>query len=1019
MVTIMARSDNASEPDSNLWQLVCQGSAPAFEVLVRRYQSLVCAVAYSACGNLAQSEDVAQETFWTAWRQRGSLDRPDHLKAWLCGIARNLAKNARRKASRPLESARSLADATELADDEPGPAAKAISREEESLVWQALERIPATHREPLILFYREDRSVAEVAGALALSEDAVKQRLSRGRGMLQERVAELVESGLRNSRPGRRFTVTVMAGLAAHAAGAKVVQAGAVAGAGGGAWKAAAGAAIGGGALGGLLGTLGGLFGGWLGTWLSAQAAPTRRERDAIRRAGWRMLLWSILFIAALFVLIGTFAGKPSYLLAWLGWMAAFWAYLAIESACLAHVVKRIRAEHDPADLPNESALRSNWNAMAASLGDRVYRSEATFLGLPWIDINMSAPKPPRRIDNPSYGQESPAADLEIDTGRRIARGWIAIGDDARGILLAIGSTARGLIALGGRAIGVVSFGGLALGIVAFGGLGLGILGIGGLGAGLYAGGGGAVGWRAAGGLAIGWDIACGGGAFAKHAAIGGAAVARDYALGGEARANHANDDVARAALREHPFARTAFMLMGQPEVLGRLANPDAGARESNGGFHPAYKFADAGARIAEAADQARVATGSFQLDNGLKVMLRPIAGSGNVALVVLYNIGGDHDPQGQSGLAHLTEHVYITAAAGAEPPRTADAFFQRYRAGGNAQTGDRYTLFATVFPKGDLEKELAEAAARMGELRITAADLGREKPRLLDEVANMFGRFPTLGAVNVARELIRPTPRAGRKGGVLEHVAAITLADVQTHWQRYYKPRNAILVLAGPINEAETRKTVTAYFAKLPAGDELPKPAEPGSPKIGALRELTVKSLQPQAGPIACIMYAAPEPGSDLYAPFLVLVGRFFSAWAQPGGGDPSRPTIYFPLLEDPAVFGINVSAKPGETAAQAIKRLESLVAETIARPLSANERAMAPQMLSTFLGTAELPAFVLAQNPYAVALSLARREQLEVDALKLRRALDALTDQDLRRAAGEIFVPAHHAAAFLTPER
>ena len=250
-------------------------------------------MAYSACGNLALSEDVAQETFWTAWRQRASLEQPDRLKAWLCGIARNLAKNARRKASRPVESAETQDVLSELSTDEPGPAEEAVSREEESLVWQALERIPEAYREPLILFYREDQSVAEVAGALVLSEDAVKQRLSRGRGMLREQVAELVEGGLRRSRPGRRFTVTVMAGLAAHAAGAKT----ALAGAGPvrvrerGRRAGAAGAA---GALGGLLGTLGGLLGGWLGTWVPAQAAPTRRERDAILRAGWRMLLVSV-----------------------------------------------------------------------------------------------------------------------------------------------------------------------------------------------------------------------------------------------------------------------------------------------------------------------------------------------------------------------------------------------------------------------------------------------------------------------------------------------------------------------------------------------------------------------------------------------------------------------------------------------------------------------------------------------------------------------------------------------------
>ena len=125
--------------------------------------------------------------------------------------------------------------------------------------------------------------------------------------------------------------------------------------------------------------------------------------------------------------------------------MVAFWAYIAVECVRLAREVKRIRAEQDPDDLPNETALRAGWTAMATRFGDRVYRSEATFLGLPLIDINLSAPMPP--------AAGKPAGSSAPDGGRRVARGWIAIGDDARGILLAIGSTARGLIAMGGRAV--------------------------------------------------------------------------------------------------------------------------------------------------------------------------------------------------------------------------------------------------------------------------------------------------------------------------------------------------------------------------------------------------------------------------------------------------------------------------------------------------------------------------------------------------------------------------------------
>ncbi len=358
--------------------------------------------------------------------------------------------------------------------------------------------------------------------------------------MLREQVAELVEGGLRRSRPGRKFTVAVMAGLAAQSAGVKTAMAGA---GGAGAWKAAVGAGAASGVLGSVLGSLFGLSGGWFGTWMTAQAAPTRRERDATLRSGRRMLLISIAFAVGIFALASTLGGRPVYLIAWGAGFVTFAACIALECTRLVRELGRIRADARPDDAPNDTALRAGWTAMANRVGDRVFRSEATFLGLPLIDINLSAPRPPGRID--------PKDRTSQEKGRRVARGWMAIGDDARGILLAVGSTARGFIAIGGRSFGVLSFGGLAMGLVAIGGLGLGVVGIGGLGAGVYAIGGMAVGWQAAGGGALAWD-----------AAVGGGAVARDYAIGGGAVARHANDEQARAALSNRPFIRAALAWM-------------------------------------------------------------------------------------------------------------------------------------------------------------------------------------------------------------------------------------------------------------------------------------------------------------------------------------------------------------------------------------------------------------------------------------------------------------------------
>src|SRR5437879_89267 len=79
-----------------------------------------------------------------------------------------------------------------------------------------------------------------------------------------------------------------------------------------------------------------------------------------------------------------------------------------------------------------------------------------------------------------------------------------------------------------------------------------------------------------------------------------------------------------------------------------------------------------------------------FTLPNGLRVILRPVQGAQNVVVVVQFDIGGNQDPPERSGLAHLIEHAYCTAAAGSTSARTAEQYMA---GGGNAQTGDDFTF--------------------------------------------------------------------------------------------------------------------------------------------------------------------------------------------------------------------------------------------------------------------------------------------------------------------------------------
>jgi zinc protease len=386
--------------------------------------------------------------------------------------------------------------------------------------------------------------------------------------------------------------------------------------------------------------------------------------------------------------------------------------------------------------------------------------------------------------------------------------------------------------------------------------------------------------------------------------------------------------------------------------------------------------------------------------------------------LVVVYSIGNDHDQDGQSGLGHMVEHVYVTAAAGDRKPRTAQEFASHYPQGANGQTGDRYTVFSTVFPRQDLEVELREAADRMGNLHITTADVDRERPRILEETENMFGSIPTLGAQNHARELIRSTPKGGRRGGQPAQIQALTVENLRDQWQRFYKPRNAIIAVSGALDAAAARKLITTHFGGLAPGTLIPSPAAPDAPHFGVHREFTVKPADPDALPMACLAYATPAPGSDLYAPFLVLIMRLWVSSAKLGNG-PMGSQMYFTPLDDGAIVGISSPLKPGESVPKTIARLEAFVNETIAPELTDPERVAARQQLGLLLGFADVPDPVLGRNPYGVAFSLARRVQLGLDSAQLDRALSTITDQDLRRAADAVFAPSKHSGAFILLEK
>jgi RNA polymerase sigma factor (sigma-70 family) len=130
----------AAPSDQQLWRLACEGDREAFSKIVERYQSLVCSLAYSACGALGTSEDMAQETFITAWHRLKDLREPSKLRQWLCGIVRNIAANAIRRDLRRGGAPESLEVLAGAASPDDDPAVQIVTRESSEMADSGAQR---------------------------------------------------------------------------------------------------------------------------------------------------------------------------------------------------------------------------------------------------------------------------------------------------------------------------------------------------------------------------------------------------------------------------------------------------------------------------------------------------------------------------------------------------------------------------------------------------------------------------------------------------------------------------------------------------------------------------------------------------------------------------------------------------------------------------------------------------------------------------------------------------------------
>ncbi|MGB2865974.1 MAG: sigma-70 family RNA polymerase sigma factor, partial [Sedimentisphaerales bacterium] len=209
---------DSTSSEIELLKASMKGDTVAFGAVVKKYQSLVCAITFSATANLDKSEELAHEAFIRAWTNIAQLKDLTKFRAWLCSIVRNVIRNYIRDKKRDVVGqAASLQKTTEISSLKSEPLEVVIDKEQQAVIRKALGDIPESYREPLILFYREQKSVKQVAKLLELSEDAAKMRVFRGRRLLKDQISAMVEDTVGRTGPGKAFTAGVVASIAGMA----------------------------------------------------------------------------------------------------------------------------------------------------------------------------------------------------------------------------------------------------------------------------------------------------------------------------------------------------------------------------------------------------------------------------------------------------------------------------------------------------------------------------------------------------------------------------------------------------------------------------------------------------------------------------------------------------------------------------------------------------------------------------------------------------------------------------------
>ena len=190
--------------DLTLVQRFRQGDMESFSLLVAKYQDRIYNMLLRMCGEPADAEELAQETFLRAMERIGQFQGRSKFYTWLFRIAANLAISHKRRGGRikfhslsgPEDGDSSAGDAITsplAAKRQSGPQETAVAAETHQRVMDALGELDDEFRLVIVLRDIEEMDYAQVADVMNVPLGTVKSRLHRARMMVRDRLKDLLD----------------------------------------------------------------------------------------------------------------------------------------------------------------------------------------------------------------------------------------------------------------------------------------------------------------------------------------------------------------------------------------------------------------------------------------------------------------------------------------------------------------------------------------------------------------------------------------------------------------------------------------------------------------------------------------------------------------------------------------------------------------------------------------------------------------------------------------------------------